>query len=723
MKTTTIRALSFASHFLLAFVVVSALMTPAVGIAFWGTKEAKAVVFAVHGTCLALWLVFRLVAWVFRKRLADDDKVVAPRSAFGRFYRFMSASSVKTETFPEGFDMRASKVRLGLRRLALIMVVALVVWLFYCRIGLAILFAPLIVPGLALFYSRLDMADNVITEESYGRGNFGGILNRLLPLLGKAAPIRGGKLTEPCEYRFSTGRPALAFAIAYLIVYAAYLISTPFRPMPLDPPPPELMAKVHPCLLDENGEIRKMETIIAANVRTHDDVMNFITNNTPPELQVFASMIMNDPSCHDAETRQRERAEYQILLDFWFASKTNVLSLTEAGDIDLMRKVRRDVESFVKMSKSAPKPQLGFQAVIPSYAESRKDYVRFIVSFLPLLREHLSIMRGGLLFAADSGGIARLCDDIVLYSSYGMATCPPGSGEILTLTAISMMEKLPLSVLLRTAERFALSDGDVGRIESVLPCCRPEKSYEEYIIQALDREVGLEPDPPPSVESFKSALRELSNEGNSVPFPYLARGFQSSGNNFSHKLQTALWRPCIAVWLGYDVKAQMHTLGAWRKWRAIETATALEADQTKLNPIVADMLSRSLRHAFSRGSLGYGCFSLMCNYDRGAARNLVRANYADRCTMVADVALRLSQLRGEKGRDAASLAEVEEALGWKPEADSDLEVFYEPIPAPEGAAEGTFAYALGLKPKAGCRKAFENTGEAWLVVRNPNFAG
>lgn len=33
MKTTTIRALSFASHFLLAFVVVSALMTPAVGIA------------------------------------------------------------------------------------------------------------------------------------------------------------------------------------------------------------------------------------------------------------------------------------------------------------------------------------------------------------------------------------------------------------------------------------------------------------------------------------------------------------------------------------------------------------------------------------------------------------------------------------------------------------------------------------------------------------------
>lgn len=113
----------------------------------------------------------------------------------------------------------------------------------------------------------------------------------------------------------------------------------------------------------------------------------------------------------------------------------------------------------------------------------------------------------------------------------------------------------------------------------------------------------------------------------------------------------------------------------------------------------------------------------MCNYDRGAARNLVRANYADRCTMVADVALRLSQLRGEKGRDAASLAEVEEALGWKPEADSDLEVFYEPIPAPEGAAEGTFAYALGLKPKAGCRKAFENTGEAWLVVRNPNFAG
>ena len=69
------------------------------------------------------------------------------------------------------------------------------------------------------------------------------------------------------------------------------------------------------------------------------------------------------------------------------------------------------------------------------------------------------------------------------------------------------------------------------------------------------------------------------------------------------------------------------------------------------------------------------------------------------------------------------LVEVEEALGWKPREDADLEVFYEPLPAPEGAAEGTFAYALGLKPKAGCRKAFENTGDAWLVVRNPNFAG
>ena len=86
-------------------------------------------------------------------------------------------------------------------------------------------------------------------------------------------------------------------------------------------------------------------------------------------------------------------------------------------------------------------------------------------------------------------------------------------------------------------------------------------------------------------------------------------------------------------------------------------------------------------------------------------------------------ALRFSQFRGEKGRDAASLDEVEEALSWKRGEDGDLEVIYQTVTPPEGAAEGTFAYVIGLRPKDGCREAFENTGVAWLVVRNPNFAG
>ncbi len=100
---------------------------------------------------------------------------------------------------------------------------------------------------------------------------------------------------------------------------------------------------------------------------------------------------------------------------------------------------------------------------------------------------------------------------------------------------------------------------------------------------------------------------------------------------------------------------------------------------------------------------------------------LLQSYYAVRYDLVVSVALRPSQFRGEKGRDAASLAEVEEALGWKPEADSDLEVFYEPIPAPEGATEGTFA--LDQKPNAGCRKAFGKMKElGWALWRRGGMA-
>ena len=102
---------------------------------------------------------------------------------------------------------------------------------------------------------------------------------------------------------------------------------------------------------------------------------------------------------------------------------------------------------------------------------------------------------------------------------------------------------------------------------------------------------------------------------------------------------------------------------------------------------------------------------------------LLQAYYADRYGFAVDAALRLSQFRDEKGRDAASLDEVEEALSWKRKTDGDIEVFYRPVTPPEGAAEGAFAYVIGLKPKDGCRKAFGNTGVAWLVIRNPNFAG
>ena len=625
--------------------------------------------------------------------MADDDKVIAPRSAFGRFYRFMSASSVKIETFPEGFDMRVFKRRRVLGLLALIVVVALVVWLFYCRIGLAILFAPLIVPMVALALSRLFALD-VIPKRAMGNT---------------------GKV------RLWTGRPALAFAIAYLIVYAAYLISTPFRPMPLDPPPPELMAKIHPCLLDENGEIRKPDTIIVDDFRTEEEGMYLITNNTPPQLKVLAAMLMDEPyAICDPEQKERRRLEDELVSRLGRSADTNMLSLANAGDMELMQAIRDDTANLIGIAEKAEQPQLGFAAIIPRYAESRREYVRFSTVFLPPLKRILTRTKACFQLAADKGEVSEFCKEIGVHASLCRAI--DFHDNLIDELVLLLMDTYSLSGVMRMGELHELTDHDAEEVASALQSMVGEKHFYEDTLQSAERNCLLEVDPPWSGDSFIKAIKSVLM-GNLNVFCYSRRSNRRITRDYVAygALKTARWVPCLATWIGYDVNAQMETLKRVRAWNNVSFSTQLKHGDC----IFEEWFPKAaLAHPFARGGLVYAILvQLFYSSQPALSPFLVQACYTDCHDMVADVALRLSQFRGEKGHDAESLAEVREALGWKPREDSDLEVFYEPIPAPEGAAEGTFAYAIGLKPKVGCRKAFENTGAAWLVVRNPNFAG
>lgn len=279
---------------------------------------------------------------------------------------------------------------------------------------------------------------------------------------------------------------------------------------------------------------------------------------------------------------------------------------------------------------------------------------------------------------------------------------------------LSMSERLAISAEGADAIRQAFGSGSAEEM-----CLR------EYVQEAP---LGFAACAPASGTSYWKALRAAFNRSSTVPFGwegYDLQGYDLQEVGIVNSFLGVLWSPVAAALCGYDVDAQLATMKARRQWVAVAASCALDADRR-------DRLSEAYRHArfaipFCRGGL-WGiadekAWRRLVVFQRPRFElNFLMARYGDASAIVADAALRLSQFRGEKGRDAESLAEVGEALGWKPREDSDLEVFYEPIPAPEGA-EGTFAYAIGLKPKAGCRKAFENTGVAWLVVRNPNFAG
>lgn len=272
---------------------------------------------------------------LYSERLADDDRAVAPRSAFGRFYRFMSASSEKPETFPEGFDMRAFKVR---------------------RI--------LIILGLVLFFGGIWAFTNSPKVTDTSRAQIGVLIFLLLPLIVPIFALLGTRLVMYSS-RF-TGRPALAFAIAYDIVYAAFLISAPIRPLPLDPPLPELMAKIHPCLLDENGNVRAPKTIVVDGVRTVDDVMNVVTNSGRPEFQVAAAFLA---------FQDRFAKTSDALVDFERFAKTNIV---EKADLEAFPEIGQriaELERLLEIAAVAQGPQFGPGDVVPAFASSRRDYV------------------------------------------------------------------------------------------------------------------------------------------------------------------------------------------------------------------------------------------------------------------------------------------------------------------------------------------------------------
>lgn len=720
MKTTTIRAMSFASHFLLAFVVVSALMTPAVGIAFWGTREAKAVVFAVHGACLALWFVFRLVAWFNRKRLADDDKVVAPRSAWSRFYRFMSASCVKTETFPEGFDMRAFKRRRSLKSLALLVVAALVVWLFYFRIGLAILFAPLLVPMAALIISLVYALDTFpISELSYDQRNAGGKINYLLPLRHWKPNTWKGILAELCKYRLWTGRPALAFAIAYLIVYAAYLVSTPLRPMPLDPPPPELMAKIHPCLLDEEGNVRKRQIVVVKGIRSYEDIECVLTNGAHREFAVVGAM-HHPKNWYWNET---DEAFFKEASDIAQSAETNLMSSYTFNNQKGLEDWLGRVQEIVEVSGNVTAPQLGFQSVVPDFAASRGEYLHYSIASLAAYRDILGGMRAYLPLCADSGDPNRLQVTLELLSAYS-STIQRESliGDRVTI----LLSQQAVSAIIRVSENTSVATDVDSSIIKLASCFGNENHYEKTLWHTTIYECAYSPTTeglmlPMSGTSFPKALGGLSRRkprtfGRSISEVEEVRSF------LPVFLNMALWCPVLAFFDGYDTSAQMSCLKHRKDWIAVTRSTALDIDDEEFP--LETMNSPSTAHPFGRGGLLFGFDHQFGLTTASTVKHwLLEAYYADRYDLVVDAALRLSQFRGEKGRDAASLEEVEEALSWKRGTDGDLEVVYQSVTPPEGAAEGTFAYVIGLKPKDGCRKAFVNTGVAWLVVRNPNFAG
>ena len=623
-----------------------------------------------------------------------------------RLFLFLSEPMYKVVEFPAGFRMRAYAWRqimilLGIFCFAIILVG-----------GFEPQGAALLVP---FAYVALFLISAYLVVSSVFR-----------PRSFVERPFQQGHANEKFLSRFFSPRTKLLFSrryavleektaflcfseagfrAMYIIVFAGILLallSTPFRPMPLEPPPSHLMARVHPCLLDENGDVHAPKTIVVDGVRTVDDVMNVVTNSGRPDFQVAAAFL----EFHDRFAKFRD-----ALRDFERLAETNVV---EKGDLDACPEIGQCVaalERLMKTASAAQGPQFGPGDVVPDFASSRRDYVERDRSvFLPVfstLLESCSVLLSAarderdLVYAVSlvQHASEKFYDVFRIDCAYGM------HNKKMAGAVLSMSERLTISAEGADAIRQAFESG------SAEETCLRKNVQEAYL--------GFAAWAPATGDSYWKALRVAFDGSSNVPFGL--KGYDSQTSGFMNSLSGVLWSPAAAALCGYDVDAQLATMKARRQWLAVAASCALDADSS-------DGLSEAYRQArfaslFCRGGM-IGAFDesvwRLNDFERPHfGRNILMARYNDGCAMVADVALRLSQFRSEKGRDAESLAEVEETLGWKPREDRDLEVFYEPIPTPEGV----FAYAIGLKPKVSCRKAFENTGVAWLVVRNPNFAG
>jgi hypothetical protein len=287
------------------------------------------------------------------------------------------------------------------------------------------------------------------------------------------------------------------------------------------------------------------------------------------------------------------------------------------------------------------------------------------------------------------------------------------------------------SSVVRTSETSNEITTKVSFLESAF-CSGGTNLYEETLWDAFNENANsittCDMYLPRSGTSLTKALTELSKRkllpfGRRLDISKKATIDYLQNIHLPLAISTALWCPALAFLDGYDTPAQMSNLKRLKEWTAVTRSTEFDIDDECDYPLEA-MNSALTAHPLGRGGLIYGMEIPFVRGNWPILRHfLLQAYYADRYDFVVSAALRLSQFRGEKGRDAASLDEVEEALSWKRGEDGDLEVIYQTVTPPEGAADGPFTHVIGLKPKDGCRKAFENTGDAWLVVRNPNFAG
>ena len=522
------------------------------------------------------------------------------------------------------------------------------------------------------------------------------------------------KITLRCSV--STGRPFRAFAVTYCIIYALFLLSTPFRPLPLDPPPPELMAKIHPCLLDENGNLRKRQIVVVEGIQSYKDIECVITNGTHKEFAVVGAMLSQGFSTQYKEFANEVR-------DLEQSAKTNLLASVvfenQKGLEDWLGRVTETMND----AKTNAMPQLGYQSIVPDFAVARGEHIRRLLGFLPNIIPFSPGFKALSSLCVDSGNEQKIQDVLGLLSVYLDAMLCGDNNSTYTMYA-GIFRRIAVSLIVRFAENADIANDVPPSIETAF-CSGGTSLYEKGLWDSYNDFAGCSMTTvdyflPMSGTSLPKALGELSR-----------RQPRSIGRFFGKEdevrsrvpifVNTALWCPILAFLDGYDTSAQMSYLKRGEDWKAILLTKALDADELACDEI----LNAGTKHPFGRGGLLFGVdhqFGL--TMFPNIKPRLLQARYADRYDLVVSAALRLEQFRGEKGRDAASLDEVEEALSWKRnKTDGDIEVVYRPVTPPEGSAEGTFAYVTGLKPKDGCLKAFENTGVAWLVIRNPSFAG